>query len=282
MFYSLKEGFSGLLRTKVSTTIATSVICLSLIVIGVFLIFISNTKRLVDSIQERIALEVFIDNSFDAEKIEKLRQQLSEIEGIKKIVYVSKEEAAEFFKQQFGQDIFEISEENPLPASFQVMLMESFLSSANARKIVDLIQEMDGVDEVLFRQELMYLLEKYLNFFFIISLSIGGLLVLGSIMLVSNTIKLVILSRIKIIETMKLVGATRGFIRRPLIVEGILQGLIGSILAVAFFYASMKIVDLEIPKLIAIDREIFGIIFVLGIALGILGSLLAIQRFLKY
>lgn len=94
MFYSLKEGFAGLYRARFSSLAAISIISLSLILIGIFLIFAQNVAKVVDSIQERIELEVFIDNSFEAEQIDQLRRQISNINGVKTIKYISKEEAA--------------------------------------------------------------------------------------------------------------------------------------------------------------------------------------------
>ncbi|MDZ7376644.1 MAG: FtsX-like permease family protein, partial [candidate division KSB1 bacterium] len=111
---------------------------------------------------------------------------------------------------------------------------------------------------------------------------IGILLGGGAIFLVSNTIKLIIYSRLTIIEIMKLVGATRQFIRRPFFVEGIVQGLLGGITAAIFFYLSIKAVKLEIPGVIFIDKYSYFAIILLGICLGFLGSVLALRKFLKY
>ena len=281
MFYSIKEGFTGLFRAKFSSLFTVSIISISLIVISVFVIFVLNTKRLIDSIQDRIELEIFIDNSLDSLKIEQLKDRILTANGIKSINYVSKEEAAQFFKQQFDTDIFEILNENPLPASFQIKLAKNYRTSKRANQLVEELKKIDGVDDVIFRQDILILLEKYMKIAFIIILIIGGLLALGSIFLVSNTIKLVILSRLQIIETMKLVGATKSFIRQPFIIEGLIQGTVGSIIANFFLYVALEILNIEITSLMIIDKEIFLIIFILGIFLGFLGSILAIQRFLK-
>lgn len=280
--YSITEGFKGLRRAKFSAFVSISTIFLSLILIGVFIIFILNAQRLVNRIQSRMELEIFIDNSYTIERIEELERRIFTITGIDSVRYVSKDEAAEIFKQQFGQDIFEILEENPLPSSFQVKLKPTFRSAGYAKKISEQLNQLEGVDEVYYRQDLLIILEKYIQIFVGVIFGIGLLLAAGSIFLVSNTIKLIIFSRSTIIEIMKLVGATRRFIRRPFLVEGIIQGFIGGSLAALFFYLIFKIVKLEIPGLILINQENYPLLIILGILFGLIGSLLALRKFLKY
>jgi len=178
--------------------------------------------------------------------------------------------------------VFEILDDNPLPASFQVKLLPSFRSAAAAEKIINELLKFDGIDDILYRHDLLVLLEKYMQIFLIVMVIIGTWLALGSIVLISNTIKLIIFSRKTIIEIMKLVGATRGFIRRPFIIEGIVQGLTGGALASLFFYFLFKIIKLEIPGLILIDQRIYPLLMLLGLLFGFLGSVFALRKFLKY
>jgi cell division transport system permease protein len=280
--YSTVEGFKGLRRAKFSTFVSISTIFLSLVLIGVFILVILNIQRFVNQIQSRMELEIFIDNSYNIDQVEALKRRIFTINGIDSVRYVSKTDAAEIFKQQFGKDIFEILDENPLPPSFQVKLKPTFRSTINAKKISDQIRQLEGVDEVFYRQDLLIILEKYMRVFLIVILGIGILLGTGAVFLVSNTIKLIIFSRSNILEIMKLVGATRRFIRRPFLIEGILQGLIGGSLASLFFYFLFKVIRLEIPGLIFIDQKNYPLLIMLGIFFGLFGSLLALRKFLKY
>lgn len=280
--YSIVEGFRGLRRAKFSASVSIFTIFLTLVIIAVLLIFIFNVHRIVSQIQSRMELEIFIDNSFIQEQIDSLQQRINKIEGIEFVRFVSKEAAAEFIKQQFGHEVFEILDDNPLPASFQITLLPSFRSAIAVEKIINELLKLDGIDDILYRHDLLVLLEKYMHVFLIIMLCVGSLLALGSIVLISNTIKLVIFSRRTTIEIMKLVGATRGFIRRPFIVEGIVQGVTGGGLASLFFYFVFKVIKLEIPGLILIDQRIYSILILLGFLFGLLGSVFALRKFLKY
>ena len=280
--YSLVEGFRGLRRAKFSTSISILTIFLTLVIIAVLLIFIFNVHRIVNQIQSRMELEVFIDNSFLQEQVDSLQQQIKIVEGIDTVRFVSKEEAEEFIKQQFGHEVFEILDDNPLPASFQITLLPSFRSTTAMEKIISELLKLDGIDDILYRHDLLVLLEKYMHIFLIIMLFAGSLLAFGSIVLISNTIKLIIFSRRTIIEIMKLVGATRTFIRRPFVVEGVVQGLSGGILVALFYYLIFKVIKLEIPGLILIDQRIYSILILLGFLFGLLGSIFALRKFLKY
>lgn len=280
--YSIAEGFRGLRRAKFSAFVSISTIFLSLVLIGIFIIFIFNIQRLIQQIQSRVELEVFIDNSYTLEKIDDLRQEIFQIEGVESVLYISKQEAAKIFEEQFGQDVFEILEENPLPPSFQIKLKPQFRSAEKAQVIFEKISELEGVDEALYRRDLIILLEKYIRLFIIIIFAMGVLLGIGSIFLVSNTIKLIIFSRKTIIEIMKLVGATRRFIRRPFIIEGVIQGIIGGTLAALFFYLIFHLIDFEIPNLILIDQKNYPILIIVGLLWGLIGSKFALRKFMKY
>jgi len=280
--YSILEGFKGLKRAIFSAAISTFTIFLTLVLIAVLLIILFNVHHFVNQIQSRLELEVFIDNSLEQAQVDSLQGQIKKLEGIENVHFVSKEEAAEYIKQQFGQDVFEILDENPLPASFRIKLIPKFRNAKTTKTVIDNLQKLDGIDDILYRQDLILLMEKYKKIFLIIMIILGALLSAASIILVVNTIKLIIFSRQSIIEIMKLVGATRGFIRRPFIIEGIIQGVTGGGLASLFFYVLLKIVKIEIPGYLFFDQRIFVILLLLGFLLGFIGSVFALRKFLKY
>ena len=280
--YSIIEGLRGLKRARFSTAISVFTIFLSLLLIAIFLIIIINVRSLVTQIQARMELEAFIDPSLTEEQIKDLERQIKNLQGIEHVRFISKEQAAEIFKKEIGRDIFEILDDNPLPASFQIQLKPEFRSPSRSQKIFEQILQLEGIDEIIYRHDLLVLLEKYMHLFIIFVAALGGLLGLSSIILVSNTIKLVIFSRRKIIEIMKLVGATRGFIRRPFIVEGVFQGVFGGALAALFIAGIFKFISAQIPNMIFVDRRLYALLVLLGALFGFVGSVLSLRKFLKY
>ena len=137
LLYSIKEGLEGFRRARLSSFASVSVVALSLTLVGVFLIATINMTRLVRSIQKRMSLEVFIDNSLNEDGIAKLEGEINNLDGINSIEFISKEKAAQTFKEEFGENIFEILEENPLPSSFRIDLDQEYRSAVNAEKVVE-------------------------------------------------------------------------------------------------------------------------------------------------
>lgn len=280
--YSIVEGIKGLRRAKFSAFVSISTIFLALCLIGVFTILVLNVQRFVNQIKGRLELEVFVDNSFDGEQLATLQQQITRLTGVDSVRYISKEQAAEIFKQEVGQDIFVILDDNPLPPSFQIKLQPAFQSSVQAMRLAAELRQLPGVDDVIYRHDLLVRLEQYSRLLLIVILGIGVLLAVGAIFLVYNTIKLIILSRRSVIEIMKLVGATQHFIRRPFLVEGMIQGLIGSSLAALLFYSLATGLKEEMAGFITVDTMLYPGLIVAGIFLGLVGSLMALRKFLKY
>lgn len=280
--YSIAEGLRGLRRAKFSAFVSIFTIFISLVSIGLFLVFIFNVNRIMNQIKSRMELEAFIDNSFTSEQIETLRNHIQNLPGIDSVRYISKAEAAEVFKKEVGQDIFEILDDNPLPPSFQIKLKPAFQSSSRTKDISNVLLKFDGIDEVLYRYDIMALLERYFRIFLMISFAIGLVLAIGAIFLIYNTIKLIIFSRRSAIEIMKLVGATPRFIRRPFIIEGIIQGIVGGGFAALLFYLLFQIAKRKIPEIIVAADMIYGAFILLGIFFGYLGSSFALRKFLRY
>ena len=282
LFYSINEGLEGFRRAKLASFVSISIVAISLILVGTFLIVSVNMTRLVRSIQKRMSLEVFIDNTLTDDGIADLENEIRAIEGIYEIEFISKEKAAQTFRDEFGENIFEILDENPLPSSFRLSLDADFRGAHAADTIVQNITELRGVTEVVYRAELFRLIDRYIDIFITAVLIVGVLILLGSLFVISNTIRIIIHSKRAIIDTMKLVGATPSFIRRPYVVEGMVQGLAGGGIAAVVLFVIAKISHVEMPGLLLIENEIYGILILIGMVFGWIGSIYAVRRLLRY
>ena len=282
LLYSIKEGLEGFRRARLASFVSISIVAVSLILVGTFLVISVNMTRLVRGIQKRMSLEVFIDNTLTDDEIATLENEIRAIEGIYEVEFISKEKAAQTFKEEFGENIFEILDENPLPSSFRLALDVDFRGAQAADAIVQGINELKGVTEVVYRAELFRLIDRYIDILITSILVIGILILLGSLIVISNTIRIIIHSKRAIIAVMKLVGATPSFIRRPYLVEGMVQGMVGGGIAALILFAIVKISHIEMPGLLYIENEIYGIIILIGIVFGWFGSLYAVRRLLRY
>jgi cell division transport system permease protein len=281
----LREGLSGFRRAKLSMAVSIITICIALILLAIFTIITSNANRLIDSIRNRVELEVFLEEPVTQPMIDSIRGQLLQVIGIDTLRFVSKEEAARIFKQEFGEEITSVLRFNPLPPSFKISLKSGYKTAAQAETVSKRITAIPGIADVIYRKNVLEFLDQRTKTVFLITLSLGLIISLSAIMLVSNTIRLAIYSKRTIIETMKLVGATRNFIRTPFIIEGIVQGFIGGVLAAGIVFGivlfAQKQLSAELADIIIVDPRIYVLIVVVGIFLGMMGSMISIRRFLS-
>jgi cell division transport system permease protein len=178
-------------------------------------------------------------------------------------------------------DIFDLVESNPLPASFKIRLRPEFRNMRSASVVAAELEKIDGIEDVSYQKELLQVLDEKIETYHYISLGLGCVAALAAILLVSNTIKLSIYSNRDLIKTMKLVGATNSFIAGPFLMEGIIQGVMGSSLAVGISYFIIQTVRRYVLPTVTMQYEIFLIVIGFGVLLGFIGSLLAVRFFLK-
>jgi cell division transport system permease protein len=281
-FYCLKEGLKGFQRVKLASIWSILTFAISVLLIGSFLLLSLNLQRFVRSIKDRLEFEVYIENSLAESQIQELQQRIHEISGVKTVEYISRQDALEVFKKEFGQGILDVLEDNPLPASFRIQARDEFQQADGAKKIVQSLAALKGVDEVVYREDVMLLLDRYLRWMVLILLGGGILVCLSSIFFVYNTIRLIIFSRREIIEAMKLVGATPWFIRLPYLFEGFLQALFGTVFACGILLVVSDFLSRQVLNFQFISFEYWLIILGGGLLVGLIGSTIAIKRFLKY
>lgn len=286
MFFVIREGLTGLVKARLAGFVAILTIVISLILIGIFLIITVNLGNFVGYLRSRVELEVFLDDSFDEAHIKRLGEDIQAVEGVEEVVFISKEMAVLEYQNLFkdGQeDYFETLGFNPLPASYRVKLLEGYRTAEGAEHVFTEICAMPDIKEedVVYRRDFLVRLEKYIKVAIGIDFVVGTIVCLSALLLVSNNIRLIILSKQRIIETMKLVGATRFFIRMPLYIQGVIQGAIGGIISAFFLYLLQKIGSLEeVPGILSIDWRLYVLVASLGVLLGLAGSVTAVRRYL--
>jgi len=217
--------------------------------------------------------------------VQGLKSRLMGTREVKDIHYVSKDGAAATFKQEFGQDVNSVLEFNPLPASFKVALKDEYKNSHDVGALSDRIQKMPGVESVSYRKILLTLIDRRVKLFYEVMSGFGGALVLLSIFLVYNSMRLAIAHKRRIIEAMKFVGASRGFIRMPFLLGGIIQGFAGGLLAAGIIYALIKVMMILVQEnmmMIVLPRpEFYGLVAGVASLLGLFSTAIAARRYIK-
>jgi cell division transport system permease protein len=283
--YVLKEGFSGFTRAKLSSTAAVVTICISLLLLSLFAILFINAEAIVKELRNKVELEAFLVDQTSDDDIARTKKIIEGIDGVQEVRFVSKEDAAKIFYEEFGEDIYKILNFNPLPASFKIYLKDGYKTTQRVYEIYYQIKALKGIDDVIYRKQLLELIDQRARGYLWMLFGIGIFVALSALLLVANTIRLAIYAKRDIIRTMKLIGATRRFIRTPFLIEGFLQGLLGGIIASVILYGVITYLEqaltLQMAELIRVQPYYYGIIVCVGCLLGLFGSAISVRQFIK-
>lgn len=291
--YFIKEAVVGVAKNRWMTLASAGVTFATLLVLGIFIVFNSNLQVMIDDLKSQVEIVAYVDSEAEQEHIDMIRDELIALNGIKEIRYVSQEDALERFRERLGE--YEgitagLDERNPLPASFEIMLT----NPDDVVEVAERIEIIPNIESVQYGQEFVEKLFAVMNMAQRIGLGFMAIMFIMAVFLIANTIKLTVYARRKEISIMKFVGATDWFVRWPFILEGLLLGCIGTVLAlVALYYGygyALKAIYYNIPEAMLNVRflaleEIFPTLVkylaVLGLSLGAIGSGISLGRFLK-
>ena len=291
--YLIGEGFSNVFKNKKSTGASLMIMCATMIIFGIFLILGENINHFVSEVESAQGIQVFINNDATQEQMDTLGEQIRALDGVSTVEFVSKEQALEQMKERFGeqQDLLDGYEENNIfPASYVVTMTDL----TRSEEIQNQILTFENVKKITSRDETVSTLIDLANGIKIVTGVILALLIIISVFIIANTIKLTVHARRKEISIMKYVGATNGFIRWPFIVEGMIIGIIASVISivivgVAYNFIAQNLLSSEFMQVINMSLVSFNdmfssIIFVymlLGIGIGAVGSVISMRKYLK-
>ena len=283
--YTVRESISGFKRTKLSTFVSIITISISLLLLGVFAVITINTSRFIDTLRNKVEMEAFLQEPMSRDEIASVIRTVTDMPGVEKVIYVSKEEAAEIFKDQFGEDVKSVLEFNPLPPSLKIFLEEGHRNAARANELYERLKTTKGVETVIYRKALLEFIDQKTETVHNITLGLGLLISLSAIFLVSNTVRLAIYAKRRILRTMELVGATAGFIKLPFLLEGVIQGLLGGVVAACILYVlleyALQFILVEVAQYVHMDTAFYMAVVCSGVALGLVGSIISVARFIN-
>tara|TARA_B100000927_G_scaffold46325_3_gene33634 strand:- start:30036 stop:30914 length:879 start_codon:yes stop_codon:yes gene_type:complete len=272
-----------LLNSYFSVVLSISFVLFFLGVLGLFLI---NGKKIASHFKEQIAMSIYLkDNAKDIE-ITQLQKKIQLDSATKSINFITKEEAAEKYIRDIGEDFLEFLGYNPLLNSIDINFNSNYVNTINLEKRKKEIESIDFVDEVVYDNPLVKLLDENIKKITLILLFITSIFVLIAVILINSSIRLSIYSKRFLIKTMQLVGATKSFVRKPFIWNHVRLGIISSI--VSLIALSIIIVQLDnyLPEL-KIFQEANELIFLfigiisLGIGITALSTFFATQKYLN-
>lgn len=283
--YYFREFVRYFKTAKTAVASSTVVIALAVLLLGIYLTISINSVKLLKLIRDKVEIDAYLVEGTQPADISKLISSIKTIGGVKNVTYISKDEAAKLFAEDFGQDILEVFDYNPLPASLKINLYDEYKTIERIEKIKTELQKNKEIDDIVYAQKNLEIIERNSQSLVFLNLSLLVIITFSSIFLIGNTIRLMIESKKDTIEIMKLIGATKETIRTPFLMEGFFQGFSGSLLAViilqiflSYFYATYTNNDFNFSIM---DTKFLILLVVFGTILGTLGSAISIRRYLK-
>lgn len=290
--FSFLEALTSLWRSRMLNALSIGTIMFAMFILGSFIFVGMNLKAITVEWQEQIQFNVFLKDEVADSEVQQIAAYLENHLLVDQVIFLSKEQARDKFQKDFRAyaEVVEAVEENPFPASFQVFLVKG----AGGDTFQDLKQNLDnypGIEAIYYDEEIFRRLAFFANLIQLAGWFFGGIMIFSSVFTISNVLKLTFFTRREEVDIMKLVGASRAYIRGPFVIEGILIGFLGAICGVVLVYSGFLgltaylnnkpdflLGHLQIQFLSF--RWVMFLILAGGLS-GLVGSLISLHQFLE-
>lgn len=294
--YCLKQGIGNIKRNKMFSVASVITIIVCIFLFGLFYAILANLQYMVSEAEDTVGVTVFFEDNMKEDDILSLKEELEKRDDVKTVDYISEEDAWNEFKEIYFAEMPELAEgfegENPLvgSASFEIYLRDL----SKQKQLVTELEEMEGIRKVTYSELAAGGLEDMQNLIQWLSILVTGILFIVSVFLISNSITLSYTVRQKEMHTMKWLGATNMFVKAPFIIEGLLLGLIGTVIPLVllyFFYKETVVLVNQrfsilsnVLKFLSV-KQVFQVLLpvslLLGEGIGFIGSFFTIRKHLK-
>ncbi len=287
--YFFKESFKSLKRNGLMSLASISTVTLSLFILGIFLCGVINMNRMAANLESQVEISIYLKDGLSTAQIMEVGSKLKALPNVKTLEFVNKTEAMDRFKERLGDQktlVEALDGGNPLPNSYVL----TFTNPEDVKKTAELVSTYPQVESANYGKEVVEDLFKMAQV-----IRIGGIVLIlflagATLFIISNTIRLTVFARRKEIAIMKYVGATNSFIRWPFLMEGVMIGVIGSAIATLCVWQFYHFVVVEVTNsltfmpiepLFPFLYILTGILFVVGIFVGAMGSTISLRQYMK-
>ena len=287
LLYLISEGFKNVWRHKMTTFTAVFSLFLALYFVGLLAIAGENTKSILQYLRSKYKIEVFFKQDIEYGSAKSISASILKIKGVRSSTVINKDDAVRIFKDQFGEDILAILGYNPLPISAVVNLKRKSDQLLDASPIVNEIKSLDGVEEVRYQGHLIKKIErtyaKIMKYFPFMAM----VFILVAVLVIYNTVKLSIFARKELINSLKLIGATKLFIQMPFIFEGLIDGFMASLIASPLILVTVNGVNYMMNNFtswniqLSIEPILFLWLTLLSGIISVVGSYRAVSGIMK-
>ena len=277
---SAREALTASRRAPLLSALGVVTIAFSLFAFGLFGLVAINIRKALDQVEERVEVRAFVSDSTDIESVAAAMKDIGEFPEVLRVDYVSKEKALERARKEMGEfaDVFEAG---VLPASIEVHLRPGMRSPTTVKSVADRMKTYSFIDDVRYGEEWVEKLYRLRNIATVAGIALGVAFAAVAIIIIGATIRMTVLARAKEISIMRLVGATDMFIRLPFLIDGLVKGVLGGLLALVFVWVANRVVNEYFIETIFFDRQLIFLGVVGGAVMGVLGSLVSVGRHLR-
>jgi cell division transport system permease protein len=288
LLYFVDEALTSLWRSRLMNTLSVSTIAVSLFVLGSFLLVASNLSGLVERWADRVQVAVYLRDDASEAQVAELAARLRAHPAVAQVEAVSKDVALTRFRSMF-RELASLPDElggSPFPASLEVTIRPEHQQAEAIRALVATVQGGPGVEEVHYDLLWVERLATAVRLVRGVGAFLGGILAVAGVFTISNVIRLTVYARQDELDIMRLVGATRAYVKGPFLVEGLIQGGLGGLLAVGMLWAALRWVERDIlagstlvsPGSLHVTSDLVLLLVVGGMGVGLLGSVLSLGR----
>jgi len=283
MVKELKYNKRRLQTSYLSTVIG---ITLVLYVLGLLGLVIIQAKKISEYVKENIGFSVIMKDDVKVADILQLQKSLDAAEFVKQTEYITKDQAAKALKNDLGEDFITFLGYNPLLPSIEVKLKANYANNDSLQVIEKRLLKNGSIKEVIYQKSLVNLVNENIRKLSLLLLGFSALFLFIAIALINNTIRLAVYSKRFLIKSMQLVGATQGFIRKPFISKGIIQGIVAALLTIGLLSGSLYWAQKQMPELINMQEidsfmYLFLVVLIVGIIITWLSTFFAVRKYLK-
>ena len=287
--YFIREAFSSLRHNGLMSIASVSTVALSLLILGMFLIMVLNLNHMASTLESQVQISVYLQDTLKDQEIREVGTRITKLPGVVQVTFVDKDQALTRFKQRLGEQqglLAVLGDTNPLPNAFEVKVDKP----EKVKTVAQAVAQLKGVENTRFGQEIIEQLFTLTKMVRLIGLALIVFLALAALFIISNTIRITVFARRKEIGIMKYVGATDSFIRWPFLIEGMILGFSGAVIAVFLLIEAYTLLTGQIyQKLVFLPlipkypflTYVSILLVVAGTVIGALGSTISLKRFMK-
>ncbi|MBW1846817.1 MAG: ABC transporter permease [Deltaproteobacteria bacterium] len=287
----IKKAFQDIFRNRFLNTVSITTIVLSVLIVSTTALFFINANDLMNSWKHGVKIMAYLKPQVPESDLPDIRHTIQKMYGVEAVRFISKKDALDTLKKEMARQssIFSDLKENPLPDAFEIRMISSSQSWEKVETLSKKIESLPSVEEVEYGKRWLSRFENIFNLFRLAGFSLGAIFVMATILIISNTIRLVLYARREELEIMRLVGASNAFIKIPFYIEGIIIGILGGIVGLTILFAAFSIISSNVNqdftsglfRIRFLHSETLFLILFCSMLVGWLGCYFSLKQFLK-